>query len=236
MVRIIAHRGASARAPENTLAAFALARRLGADAAELDARTCASGEAVVFHDETLERLTGAPGRVAATPLARLRELRVRGEPIPTLEEVLRSDDRPPGLVIELKTDRWNDVLVAAKTAKAIRATGALARGPIVVSSFNPIALLTFRRIMPEVPRALLAEADGARPLRNLWFARAVRPVELHLEARMITPAHVARGDVVAWTVNDPAEARRLRDLGVKGLISDAPDEIRSTLDTPGRES
>jgi glycerophosphoryl diester phosphodiesterase len=235
-MRIIAHRGASAAAPENTLAAFALAREQGADAIELDARTCAGGDVVVFHDETLERLTGAAGRVAATPLARFRELRVRGEPVPTLEEVLRSQDRPPGLVIELKTDRWNDVLVAAKTARALRATGALARGPVVVSSFNPIALITFRRIMPETPRALLAQKRSARPLRKLWFARAVGPAELHLETPLVTPGAVARArrarrEVIAWTVNDAAEARRLRTCGASGIITDRPEEMRAALDS-----
>lgn len=233
-MRIIAHRGASARAPENTMAAFALAKRLGADAIEIDARTCAGGEVVVFHDEDLARLAGAAGRVVATPLARLRELRTGGEPIPSLEDVLRSDDRPPGLVIELKSDRWNDVLVAAKTAKALRETHALERGPVVVSSFNPVALVTFRRIMPETPRALLAQRKAARPLRKLWFARPVGAAELHLEAPMIGPRLVARArrarrEVVAWTVNEAAEARRLRDMGVAGIITDVPDVIRGAL-------
>jgi glycerophosphoryl diester phosphodiesterase len=237
-VRIIAHRGASAAAPENTLAAFALAKRLGADAVELDARVCGSGEVVVFHDRDLSRLTGAKGEVAATPLGRLRELRVLGEErIPTLEEVLDSDERPPGLVIELKTDRWNDVVIAAKVAKLIARAGKEAHGPVTVSSFNPLALTTLRRIAPHIARALLAQRKSARPLRNLWFARAVGPRELHLEASLVTPKVVAKARragrfVVAWTVNDAAEASRLEYLGVDGVITDVPDAIaRGRVDT-----
>lgn len=233
-MRIIAHRGASARAPENTLAAFALARRLGADEAELDARVCGSGEVVVFHDETLERLTGARGRVARTPLSRLRELRVRGEPIPTLEEAIRAEDRPPGLVVELKSDGWRDLRIACAAARVLRETRALERGPLVISSFNPFVLAALRIALPRARRAMLAEADGARPLRDLWLRPLAAPREAHLEARIIDRARVERARrkglaLVAWTVNDPAEARRLREAGAEGIITDVPDEIRAAV-------
>jgi glycerophosphoryl diester phosphodiesterase len=229
-MRIIAHRGASARAPENTLAAFALARRLGAHAVELDARICGSGEAVVFHDETLEALTGAPGRVAETPLAVLRSLKVKGaEPIPLLEEVLDAADRPGGVVIEMKTDAWwRRPAIAARVAEAIRRTDAGARGPIVVSSFHPGALMALRRIAPQHPRALLAHAGQALPLRRCWLAGYVHARELHLEACMITARTLERARragrfVVAWTVNERAEEERLRALGVDGIITDHPE-------------
>ncbi len=231
-IRIIAHRGASARAPENTLAALALARRLGADEAEVDARLCGTGEVVVFHDAELDRLTGERGLVARAPLARLRALRVLGaEPIPTLEEVLRFPERPPGLVVELKTDRWHGIGVARRVAPLLRETGALERGPVVVSSFNPLALALLRGAAPEIPRALLVEAAAPRPRRDLWFRRLAAPGELHLEASSIDRARVERAGipVVAWTVNDPVEARRLQACGVAGIITDAPDTIREAL-------
>lgn len=229
-MRIIAHRGASAAAPENTMAAFALARRMGAHAIELDARICGTGEVVVFHDRDLERLTGVRGVLAETPLSEVRKLRINGtqERIPTLEEVLRSDARPPGLVIELKTDRWNDVVIGPKVAKLIQQTHADATGSIIISCFNPLTLKTLRRVAPHLPRALLAEKDGSRPLRNLWFARTVAPRELHLEWSMITPTTIERARaagrfVVAWTVNDPTVGANLEDMGVDGLITDMPD-------------
>jgi glycerophosphoryl diester phosphodiesterase len=236
-VRVIAHRGSSAAEPENTLAAFARAKRDGATAIELDARVCGSGEVVVFHDDTLERLTDGKGAVRRTPLSELRNLKVAGrERIPTLEDVLRSDDRPPGLVIELKTDRWNDVVVAAKVAKLVHATGGHPNGPLTVSSFNPFALNILRRISPQIPRALLAEAKGPIPLRKLWFARLIAPRELHLQASMITKRLVESARhhgrfVIAWTVNDLAEGERLRALGVDGLITDVPERFVG-VDTP----
>lgn len=227
-MRIIAHRGASVAAPENTQRAFATAKELGAHAIELDARVCGTGEVVVFHDERLDRLAGAPGRVAETPLAELRKLRVRGEPIPTLDEVLRSDDRPPGLVIEIKTDRWNQIGIAAKVAELVRRTDATGRGPLAISSFNPLLLYALKGIAAHIPRALLAHREQPWPLRKLWLARPVQPRELHLEACMIDAALVARARragrfVVAWTVNERAEGERLRGMGVDGVITDVPD-------------
>ncbi|HVY61639.1 MAG TPA: glycerophosphodiester phosphodiesterase [Planctomycetota bacterium] len=234
--RIIAHRGASAAAPENTAAAFALAKRVGADAIELDARLCGSGEAVVFHDAALDRLAGAEGLVSATPLERLRELRVAGrEPIPTLEEVLRSEERPPGIVIEIKTDRWSDLGAATEVAVVLEATRALDRGPVTISSFNPLILQKLRTLVPKVPRALLAHAKQPRPLRQAWAARLVAARELHLEARMIGPAVVAKAHragraVVAWTVNEAGEAARLADLGVDGIITDVPETVLAAVE------
>ena len=228
-LQIIAHRGSSAAEPENTMAAFARAKRDGAHSVELDARVCGSGELVVFHDRFLDRLCGVNGEVSRTPLPELRKLRVnKREKIPTLDDVLRSDDRPRRLVIELKTDRWNDVVIAAKVAKLIAKTNAEAFGPIVISSFNPLTLLTLRRVAPNLPRALLAQKKAARPLRNLWFAPTVGPRELHLEGTMITErtiaaARKARRFVIAWTINNPEEGARLAALGVDGLITDVPE-------------
>lgn len=241
MVRVIAHRGASAEAPENTLRALALAREQGAHAAEIDVRRTADDRVVVFHDRDLKRLCGARGVMRRLPLEALREHRVAGEPIPTLEELLASEARPAGLVVELKSDRWNDVRIAALAAKAIRKAGAAAGGAIVVSSFNPFCLLTLRRVAPELPRALLAHGHQPLPGRRLWARRAVGASELHLERRMITPtlvrwAHAGGRRVVAWTVNDPAEARALADMGVDGLITDAPAAVTAALDGAGAKA
>src|SRR5438128_870883 len=111
-----AHRGASAAAPENTMAAFALAGRLGADGVELDAQRCRSGEVVVFHDATLGRIAGRAGRVTESSWAELKALdaggrfaaRFAGERIPLLAEVLAQT--PPSLLVnvELKCDGADD--------------------------------------------------------------------------------------------------------------------------------
>jgi glycerophosphoryl diester phosphodiesterase len=167
-------------------------------------------------------------------LAELRQLTVGGEPIPTLEEVLKTQDRPEGLLIELKSEMWNDVRVAARTAKVLRETRALDRGAVVASSFNPVCLLTLWRLNPSIPRGLLAHRKGPVFLRRAWFRGLVGASELHMEACLITPrwaraAHRAGRRLVAWTVNDVEEARRLQKLGVDGVITDTPGALRQAL-------
>src|SRR5512147_1741217 len=135
---VLGHRGASADAPENTLAAFRLAIEQGADGVELDVWRCGSGEVVVIHDEDARRVAGAPLRIAEAPLAALRELdagawkgeRFRGERIPLLAEVLEA--LPAARVnVELKGDGAGGP-VAAATAAVIRRARAEAR--VIVSS------------------------------------------------------------------------------------------------------
>ncbi|MFC1706867.1 glycerophosphodiester phosphodiesterase [Planctomycetota bacterium] len=233
-MRIIAHRGASQSAPENTMPAFHLARAQGADALEIDVQPTLDRKVVVFHDWTLNRLCGTSLTVRRTPLAMLASHTVSGEPIPTLDDVLRDADRPDDLVIELKSRVWNDVLVAALTAKAIRRTGALERGRITVSSFNPFCLMTIWRIAPDIPRALLAHRRLALPLRRLWGRRLAGASELHLKHDMVTEeltrwARSTGRTVCGWTVNDGETAQRLVECGVDGLITDAPAAIREAI-------
>src|SRR5262249_30121844 len=138
-VRILGHRGASSDAPENTLAAFRLALDQRADGVELDARLCRSGEVVVFHDERLERLTGASGRVADTSWAELSRLEVHGGPtggssgrIPLLAEVLEALPRTAFVNVELKSEDWNGTRVAEAAGGLIEAGGHGAH--VIVSS------------------------------------------------------------------------------------------------------
>ncbi|GIW73286.1 MAG: glycerophosphoryl diester phosphodiesterase [Planctomycetota bacterium] len=234
-MRVIAHRGASEAAPENTLAAFALARRMGASGLEVDVQATADRRLVIFHDPDTERLCGVPGRVRAMTLAELRRLRVAGEhPIPTLEELLATEDRPASLILELKSYRWHDLAVADLLGRYLRRTRAHERTPIVVSAFHPVALLKLKRHVPEVPRALLMMRGLRLPLRDGWSRRLVGAGELHLHAALVerarvTAAHQAGRAVIAWTVNDPEQALALRELGVDGVMTDAPDRILAAL-------
>src|SRR5215470_9529657 len=140
-MRILGHRGASADAPENTLPAFRLALEQGADGVELDARLCRSGEVVVFHDERLERLTGATGRVADTSWADLARLEVRAGSagaapgrIPRLSDVLAVLPRTAFVNVELKSEDWNGTRVAEAAGALLHAGGHEAH--VVVSSFD----------------------------------------------------------------------------------------------------
>ncbi len=223
---VYAHRGVNAEAPENTEAAFALAEIRGADGVELDVVLCATGEAVVFHDETLARMTGAMGLVRETSFSELRRLRAGGERIPLLEEALEST---PLLVnVELKCEHAADAFPLVKAAaRAITRVHADAR--VLFSSFHPVALWAAARVAPAIVRGLLFESHAPLPLRAAWAAPLASAV--HPQASQCDETSVerwrARGYAVnAWTVNDDADLDRLCQIGVSGLITDRPARAR----------
>jgi glycerophosphoryl diester phosphodiesterase len=236
---IYAHRGASAVAPENTVPAFAAARRLGADGAECDVMVCATGELVVCHDERLHRLAGLPAAVRDLPLSALRELALLADRfpgiragVPTLAEAVEAGG--PGLLwnVELKVDRNRDAIPLARKAAGEVARLGLA-GRVLVSSFHPLALLAFRAAAPAIPTAFLWEAPGRRH-RDRFLARALATLAVHPEACLVDGAAVdhwhRRGRLVnVWTVDDPAEAERLAGRGVDGIITDVPDRILAAV-------
>src|SRR5512138_2488396 len=152
---VLGHRGASADAPENTLAAFRLALEQGADGVELDVWRCGTGEVVVGHDEDTLRVSGVALRVPDAPLAELRALDVgawkgeafRGERMPLLSEVLEAFPRAV-VNVELKSS-GGDLRLAGATARVL-ARGAAA-GRVLVSSFDWRLVVAFRLAAPEVP-------------------------------------------------------------------------------------
>ncbi|HTO98767.1 MAG TPA: glycerophosphodiester phosphodiesterase family protein [Myxococcales bacterium] len=233
---IWAHRGASAEAPENTLAAFALALRQGADGVELDAQRCATGEVVVVHDDSLARTAGHPGLVTATPWSTVRGLDAggwkgaafRGERVPLLAEVLESF---PRLVnVELKCDRADDRGLTAEVVRVVR--GAKAEDRVLLSSFNPLCLARARLLAPGLPRAMLFERQQSWPLRSALAAPLVGARALHPERVLATPSRIARWrrrgySVACWTVDDPEEAGRLHLGGVSGIITNRPEAMRA---------
>ncbi len=250
---VIAHRGASAEAPENTLAAFRLARAQGADGVELDVMRCASGEVVVFHDDDLSRLAGRDEPTRALTLSALREIDLGGgETIPLLDEVLEAIG-PMLINVELTSaPRWcspaagmgrlNPFLrlahrlvddgLAAAVAEILARHRAEARA--LVSSFDPLLLLRFRRRAPAVPTGLLFAHDQALPYRRGWAAPIVAPAAVHPEASLVDAAALrrwhARGRAVnVWPVDDPAEIRLLCALGVDGLITNRPKLAQAVL-------
>lgn len=230
---VIAHRGASADAPENTIAAFRRARSDGADGVELDVMRCKSGDVIVFHDDDLVRLGKRQGRTRAQSLAALREIDLGGgERIPLLDDVL--EEIGPMLInIELKsTSTLADDGLASAVADIVRHHGTGARA--LVSSFDPWLLLRFRRRAPDVATGLLFAHDQALPLRRAWATPLVRPTALHPESRLVDAARVrrwhARGRAVnVWTVDDPAELRWLAALRVDGIITNRPKNTRAVI-------
>lgn len=230
-----AHRGASADAPENTQAAFAEAERQGAEGIECDLRLCRSGELVVFHDEDLRRLAGLPVALRELPLEELRRLRILGtkETIPTIDEAFASVSSRMLWNLELKVDRHSEAEPLAREVVAwVRRTGV--GGRVLLSSFHPLALLTCRRLAPDLATAYLWLADSFHPFWHGLWLRMGSSAAVHPPLRAVSAERVARWQrlglcVNAWVSNDPEEMRRLDEAGVDGIITDRPALARRVL-------
>ncbi|HEY1557553.1 MAG TPA: glycerophosphodiester phosphodiesterase [Kofleriaceae bacterium] len=223
--RVWAHRGDSANAPENTLAAFDRARQVGADGIELDVQFDGSGEVVVFHDAELARLCDRPGRMEELSAAERRELRVGGEPVPTLAEVLAALDELE-VDVEIKSMHFGRVgSLAEHTARIIRESGRAEQ--VLVSSFDPLALLQFHRFLPDVALAFLFHDEQPLPLRRGWVSTWMGATLVHPQNTLCTEDrvrawHTAGMPINAWTVDDEPELVRLAKLGVDGVFCNDP--------------
>jgi glycerophosphoryl diester phosphodiesterase len=220
---VIGHRGARGHAPENTLLSIETAIRLGAHWVEVDVQHHA-GELWLMHDLRLERTTNGRGHLTDHTAAALRQLDAgRGQPIPTLPEAMDLIEQKVGLNIELKS--WNGC--AAAVADCLR--NYLAEGwpanRLMVSSFHLPELWEFRQILPEVPVAALycgVPLDWAGIAVELG-ARCLNLSDEFVDEKLLADAHARGLRVNVYTVNDPEELRRMRDLGVDGVFTDYPD-------------
>jgi len=237
----IAHRGASAAAPPNTLAAFEKAVELGADGIEFDVHLSADGVPVVIHDFTVDATTDGSGRVADMTLAQLEQLDAgypfdpafAGERIPTLEEVLEAMGNRLLLDIELKCFSLHDHGLERAVIAQLEQHGL--GGRVLLSSFNPFSLRRAKRIAPHIPVGLLYAPWLPLPLRRAWLAPLVPHEARHPEHTMVDVHYMAwarrRGyRVHTWVVDDPAEMCRLIGLGVDGIITPVPDVLRRVLE------
>ncbi|MEM6293666.1 MAG: glycerophosphodiester phosphodiesterase family protein [Myxococcota bacterium] len=218
----VAHRGLhDDRVPENSLAAFEAACEAGVPL-ELDVHASADGHAIVFHDDTLARMTGAEGRVGAHTAKQLARFRLGSsqEHIPTLADVLaRVRGRVP-IVVEVKNEGRVGLV-----ERAVERVLSGYRGDVAVQSFNPLTLAWFRREMPDLPRGLLAgdmdELD-MNPLKQFALERLLltphaRPAYIgyDLRALPIQPATLLRRlgmPLLAWTVRTEADQARAFEL------------------------
>jgi len=226
---IVGHRGGRGDGwpPENTMPAFERAVTEGARAIELDVRTCASGEIVVFHDDTLARMAGDARRVADVRAAELSAIELDGARIPFLADVLAwASDQNIAVNVELKHDVPDRTALARAVARVVSAS----RANVVLSSFDPRLMATMAALSPRVPRAQLT---GPRQPRAGVLHAVARPPfvqALHVERTQTSPSWIDRWKkrglrVGVWTVNDPREARDLLALGVDYVITDRPGEM-----------
>lgn len=225
---IFAHRGASAHAPENTLAAFRLAKEYQADGIELDVHLSADQHVVVIHDEDVSRTTNGQGKVFNLSLEELRRLDAgQGEPIPTLVEVLDLIRDQLFINIEIKGFSGPATLLPKKAAALVNERNLNSK--VIYSSFNPLLLIRLRRIAPEAKLGLLMLSGGFGTAVHLIFSPFIRPWSLHphystVSLKFLQQAEQKKQAIITWTVNQPEEMRRLFALGIQGIITDNPQQ------------
>ncbi len=229
---VIAHRGASGNAPENTMAAFRKAVALGATFIETDLQLSRDARFVAIHDATLNRTTNGQGAVHDMTLAELRKLdagswfgsEFAGERIPTLEEILEfSKKNDVVFYLELKpAGSWGGehALIGA-----LRESGEIPRA--VVISFDASIVLSLRKIEPTLMTGLLYDGQVEKPIQK---AVEIGARQLAVRGDLVSPALLAEArkkdlQVVCWTVNHPAHMRMLIAAGVDGIMSDYPDRL-----------
>ncbi|HET6370625.1 MAG TPA: glycerophosphodiester phosphodiesterase family protein [Nitrospiria bacterium] len=227
----IAHRGASAHAPENTLAAFRLGKEMGAGMIEFDVWETKDHHLVVFHDASLHRTTGLRRRVESLTLAEVRELDAgawfhpsfEGERIPTLTEVLTALS---GIDFNIEIKKADPKRVLAEVARG------RARRRVIFSSFD-LALL--RRLHKIDPSARLGRLIDREPWRRIWReTERLRFFSINLPLRRVSAAAVRKAHekglkVLVYTVNRKADMRRMIRLGVDGLFTNYPDRLDNLL-------
>lgn len=243
---LFAHRGASAHAPENTLAAFELALRQGADAIELDAKLSKDKQVVVIHDQTVNRTTEGSGPVKFLTLAELRtldagssfDIAFKGEIIPTLDEVFKAVGQLTFINIELTNyDSVMDEL-PEKVAGLVRRHKISRR--VLFSSFNPLALIRIHKLIPEAPIGLLASPGLRGMLARSWLGNIIPHQLLHPNYKDVTRKLIERQHrqgrlLTAYTVNQPDDLQQLFLMGIDGVFTDDPVLARQVLAYPGLE-
>ena len=240
---IFGHRGASLHAPENTLAAFILARKLGADGIELDAKLTRDSKVVVIHDATVDRTCDGAGTVRYMSFDELRGMdagakfdpRYKGEKIPSLDEVFEALGKKLLINVELTNyaDPKDDL--PEKVAELVKKHN-LGQA-IIFSSFHPTTLWRIQSLLPETPAGLLAFPGFPGALsRSLvgrhWSRNLIHPYYSDVKERFVKRQNRWGRKINVWTVDDKNELERLINLHVNGIITDDVPlavQVRKTL-------
>ncbi|MDX2183509.1 MAG: glycerophosphodiester phosphodiesterase family protein [Gemmatimonadaceae bacterium] len=253
---VIAHRGFSWEAPEHTMAAYGQAVAAGADYIEQDLQFTADAQLLVLHDETGARTlrgAGCDGEIATQPLRHWQQCDAGSwfnERAPDRRRAAYADERPPVLravlqrypaarfYIETKApDRapgMEDSLVAELTRAGLRTPDAVRARRVLLQSFSAASIRRLATLAPELPRVQLLErgelaasgdVDGALA-RIAQSAGGIGPSRLDVTPALVRAAHAHCLVVHPYTVNEPAEMRRLAAAGVDGMFSDRPNLVR----------
>ena len=239
-ILVVAHRGFSGAAPENTLIAFEKAIAIGSDMIELDVHLSRDGEIVVIHDETLERTTNGKGMVVDHTLKELKKLdagfsfgpQFAGERIPTLKEVLDLAKGRVPVNIEIKNPTHGKYPIAELTEKALREVKqAGMMDQVIFSSFNPASLEWIEGKEPRVWTAFLFYRPW-NSLRDILGSQEYLVLNLrniHLTREKVAEIKKAGKQINVYTVNPEEEIRQFVDWGVDGIITNHPDRLLNIL-------
>jgi glycerophosphoryl diester phosphodiesterase len=214
----IAHRGASAYEPENTIRSFRKAIELGTDMVEFDVRKSLDGRLVVIHDRRVDRTTDGKGLVGLKSLDELKELDAgMGERIPTLEEAVESAAGRTKFVIELKED-----VLEERVIKIIKDYGVM--DDVFIVSFKSVRLRAVKELEPGIKTGLIliASIDPLRTAKKCG-ADAVAPFRWFVTRGLAERARDAGMLLFTWTVDDKENAETLREMGVSGIVTNKPD-------------
>ncbi|MER6943004.1 glycerophosphodiester phosphodiesterase family protein [Nonomuraea sp. NPDC000554] len=239
----IAHRGASAYAPENTIASCALARELRADACELDIQETRDHQLVLMHDATLARTTNveqlfpgrSPWRVADFTLAEIQQLdagswfspRYRGVQVPTLEQMLRATSGSRiRLLLEIKHAPRTPEDIDRRVAAELQANRRWwTKERLAVQAFDWQSMRNFHSLMPDVPIALLGKPAVDRLAEVAAYADSVNLPHVGLTPEYVKEVHDQGMRVYTWSVHRRAVIRQLISYGVDGIMTNRPDHL-----------
>lgn len=231
--KVVAHRGASAYAPENTMLAFEKSIEMGADYIELDVQMSKDKQLVVIHDQSLQRTAGENGDVNDYSAQELQLLDVgQGYTIPLLEEVIQKYKDRIGLLIELKHPELycgiEEELAFLLTKYGLDKAD---EEQVIVQSFNLESIKKLHALLPDVHKGVLLSKEYYPYSEQLvheisQFADYVNPKYTYVDELLVAQIHERGLAMMAWTVDDKREAARLIELGIDGIITNKPDVFR----------
>lgn len=240
--KVIAHRGANKKAPQNTLPAFKKAIEENADGFETDVHLTKDGVPVICHNYTIDETSDGNGKISSFTFDELRSFDFgayfspdfKGTTIPTLDEFLEVTSKSSAEIINIELKKpfdRNTVRLVQKTLDAVKKYGCLDR--VIISSFSPSLLKTVKKIDPRCKTAFLYPTNRPNVCRTMFIpfftAKRIKcdilhPANIAVSKGMVFIAHKLGYKVNVWTVNDKRTINRLLWCGVDGLITDMPLE------------
>ena len=234
-VEVMAHRGDSGNAPENTLAAFQQAIEMGADWIELDVRLTQDGTLVVMHDHTVDRTTSGRGAVADMTYAEIRALDAgswfgaafTGERVPSLQDALGLNAQHTRWNIEIKAPSGTTWNPAQKVLEQVYHAGIAHR--CLISSFDESVLLEVRMLDKSVAMAIIGSGPELLEKAAAISAQMINPNKKGTDARLVADAHQRGLMVNVWPLDEPEEMRRYIDMGVDIITTNFPARLLKVL-------